>query len=371
MKVMFVQAHTVRPRNVRQARGVHGFAQTSMAFVQRSRSAEAEVPADAYNSIHEHNADIPNSSQFVRRIKASFTTKDFFIDALENEQPDIVQAEGLDVLLFAWMYTRRHDDAKLVYQVSDVREVLLKEHGLKYQLTNAVEKFLLKRTDFMVVTSRRFFDDRYKRYIPKERCVLWENAPDLRAFNDFKPADHQGFNVGFVGSIRYQEQLRMLVDATEGTGMTAIFSGMGKKAEFAALEQYCDGKAWTSLTGAFDFDTEVADVYSQLDCVYAVYDADNANVRVALPNKLYEAAVCGLPLIVAKGTYLAQLVEEWGTGIAVDCHDTAELREALVRLRDDEQLRRRIADNCVAACERMKMANPASEYRALALNCPK
>ena len=191
----------------------------------------------------------------------------------------------------------------------------------------------------------------------------------MKAFDDFALVPHEGFNVGFVGSIRYQNQLRMLVDATEGTGIKAIFSGMGKKGEYEALEGYCSGKDWATLTGPFDFDSEVAGIYAQLDCVYALYDADNPNVRILLPNKLYEAAVCGLPLVVAKGTFLAQLVEEWGTGVAVDCHDTDQLREVLLRLRDDEAFRAEIATNCARARERLEKADPASEYRVLALNC--
>ena len=80
--------------------------------------------------------------------------------------------------------------------------------------------------------------------------------------------------------------------------------------------------------------------------MYAVYDADMANVRVALPNKLYEAVYCEMPLIVAKGTYLQQLVESWGVGLAIDHTSVEALATVLCRLREDTALYAQICGNC-------------------------
>ena len=70
------------------------------------------------------------------------------------------------------------------------------------------------------------------------------------------------------------------------------------------------------------------------------------NVRVALPNKLYEAVYCEMPLIVAKNTYLAQVVEEWGVGVTVDHKSVDELVKALNELKQNQALREQIAENC-------------------------
>ena len=80
--------------------------------------------------------------------------------------------------------------------------------------------------------------------------------------------------------------------------------------------------------------------------MYAVYDADIKNVQVALPNKLYEAVVCEIPLIVAKNTYLEEIVEQWGVGIAVDHKSVAELVDALNMLRSDRAQYLKIQEAC-------------------------
>ena len=83
-----------------------------------------------------------------------------------------------------------------------------------------------------------------------------------------------------------------------------------------------------------------------MDCVFAVYDADNPNVRIALPNKLYESILCELPIIVAKGTYLEELVKEWGVGVSVSHKDVNELAEALKMLMNNQELYGQIVDGC-------------------------
>ena len=67
---------------------------------------------------------------------------------------------------------------------------------------------------------------------------------------------------------------------------------------------------------------------------------------MALPNKLYEAVFCELPIIVAKGTYLSEIVDDWGVGLSVSHTDVDELCDALQILRDKDRRYKQIVDNC-------------------------
>lgn len=82
------------------------------------------------------------------------------------------------------------------------------------------------------------------------------------------------------------------------------------------------------------------------DCIYSVYDADNPNVRIALPNKLYESIFCELPIIVAKNTYLSELVEKYKVGLSVSHNSYYELRNAIILLKDNMNLYNEIVDSC-------------------------
>ena len=83
-----------------------------------------------------------------------------------------------------------------------------------------------------------------------------------------------------------------------------------------------------------------------IDCVYSVYDTSLKNVQLALPNKLYEAIKCNLPIIVAKNTKLSDIVKEWGVGMEVSDNDENELLQAIIRLKNDKEYYNTIINNC-------------------------
>ena len=59
-------------------------------------------------------------------------------------------------------------------------------------------------------------------------------------------------------------------------------------------------------------------IYEAIDISYVVYDNRRPNVRMALPNKLYEAPYFGVPIVVANNTYLSERVRELNSGLIID-----------------------------------------------------
>lgn len=136
------------------------------------------------------------------------------------------------------------------------------------------------------------------------------NIPEAAPFAKYKRKTRGKFTVGFIGSIRYLKQMKMLVDAAERAGCNVLFAGAGvTTSDYLHIIEYCKDKYFVTFTGKYNYNEDIANLYGAVDCIYAVYDADNPNVRIALPNKLYEAVYCKLPIIVAKGTYLSEIVE--------------------------------------------------------------
>ena len=52
-----------------------------------------------------------------------------------------------------------------------------------------------------------------------------------------------------------------------------------------------------------------------------------------------------MPIIVAKNTYLSELVKEWNIGLAVNHLSADEMREAILKLRDDKEFYNAIREN--------------------------
>lgn len=297
---------------------------------------------------------LPRSRDIVRRAAVSWRFRKNVQRYLHDIEPTFIYCTGLDSLWAACEYCRNDDSSNphIIYEVSDLREDFMGESSnrLRRILGRFIvrkERDLVKYVDLLVVTSPQFFQKYYYKFIGKDRTIFIPNLPEERYFRGYRRKTEGEFTVGFIGGIRYLDQMEMMVDAVRLAGCKGIFAGgpfVLRDGEI--LKSYCGADRAISFLGRFDYDKQIADLYGHIDCVYAVYNADNRNVRMALPNKLYEAIVCELPIIVARGTYLSYIVDKLGVGVSVSHKDVYELTEAITRLRDDRGFYKRIAENC-------------------------
>lgn len=148
--------------------------------------------------------------------------------------------------------------------------------------------------------------------------------------------------------------MKMLVDASKLANCKVLFAGAGISfGEFTAITDYCKNMEDITFTGKFNYPKDISGLYGSVDCVYSVYDADNPNVCIALPNKLYESIYCGLPIIVSKGTYLSEIVNNWGGGISVSHNNVDELVGVLKDLQSNKDTYLNISKKCMDCKQRI------------------
>jgi glycosyltransferase involved in cell wall biosynthesis len=88
--------------------------------------------------------------------------------------------------------------------------------------------------------------------------------------------------------------------------------------------------------------TQVLTIESSSDAMVALYNLDAyAQNRYVLGNKLFEAMMCGIPIITNVAT---EIVTETQCGIVVN-YKVDQIRDAIVSLRDDPHLRKRLGIN--------------------------
>ena len=370
MNVCFLLTHIPNPRMNKRIEVFKQFAKTKVICTRRASQNIWEPAQDVEHIIFD--IDLPSAKQIVKRAVISHGFRKRALAKLEELQPDLIYTEGLDSLMIAGAYKQRHA-VKVFYEVADLRENYLtkpKNPG-KRLLTNLLlqrEKKTFKNVDFLVVTSPKFYEMHYRSLIDQERMLFIPNAPDQNVFHSYQKKGDGRFTVGFIGGIRYLKQMKMLVDAANAIDADVLFAGSAfNPLEFEEIKAYCSGMSNVDFTGRYNYEAEIAGLYGKVDCVYAVYDADNPNVRIALPNKLYESILCELPIIVAKGTYLSELVEENGVGISVSHLDEKELEQALLKLKTEPLFREQIADHC-RKCRKgiLDMQKPAERLKTAA-----
>ncbi|HHU56495.1 MAG TPA: glycosyltransferase family 4 protein [Acholeplasmataceae bacterium] len=282
----------------------------------------------------------------IKRIINTITFQRKALKYLKQEKPDIIYLQNLDMLDIACKYKY---NAKIIYEIADINTLLLdRQKGLIKRLISFIlkrkEKKLITKVDLLVITSPKYYDEYFKDLINKDKVIFIPNTPDLKHFNDYKKKDFRPYTIAYIGAIRYEKQLKMLIDSSEITGVNVFIAGFAFN---DIIKNYCKKKDHVTYYGPYDYNTEISRLYGKANAIYSVYDVDRKNVRLALPNRLYEAIYCRLPIIVSKGTYLGELVEEKGLGFAIDNNNQEELVNILLRLKNDKNLNKEIEENCI------------------------
>lgn len=360
MKIAFVLGFLPNPRMYKRIHALIEDNEVSVVCIKRSNQdvfTKQDIPGVKH---YIQTMDIPPSSQLLRRIKALRGLKSFFVGMLNEIHPDLIYTSGLDTLIAVYDYVKKNN-TRVVYEVADLRESFIKNTRKSFirRLMDAqicyTERKKIDCVDLLVLTSMKFFDAHYRDFVPEEKVVFVPNMPELAAFDGFKRKQAKSpFVLGFIGGIRYPSQMYMMIDAAREADVEVVIAG-ASVGDYSGFISYCKKQTNVKLLGKYDYAKDIANLYGMMDAIYSVYDADNANVRIALPNKLYESVYCGLPIIVAKNTYLSDLVKEWGVGAVVSHKDKTELVDVLKRMKEDPSYYNTIVKNCEKRHEEMNV----------------
>jgi hypothetical protein len=189
---------------------------------------------------------------------------------------------------------------------------------------NFYKLFFLAIRPSVVVTAPKFLDS-----IPGRKShFVAENIPTaevarLLAQLPLTPFPSAGpVTIGFAGILRYFGPLKNLYRfATEHSGKVRIKLWGGPEERWYGFCRELgippEGNESISYHGPYSGETALMEIYREVDLVWAVYEAQSQNVRLALPNRLYEAILAGKFIAVARDTALAQVVEDNRIGFSL------------------------------------------------------
>lgn len=350
MSIVFVLSHLPNPREKKRINLLKDRYKTSLVYWNRGTVDLWEL---GHTDIE--NKEIRIKAYYSNPLKRIIPTCKYALKAiryLKKAHPECIYCENFDMLAICGMYYFfRKEKPKIIYEIADLNRLIIDEHNslvkkLSKKIIVSTEKRLCRCVSLLVLTSEKFYDIYFENFFPKEKILIIPNMPNLNPFEKYRPKTSGVFTVGFIGVVRYKEQMMMLISAAQTCKVNVLFAGAGLDDE---IEKICRSIPNIEYYGKYVYDTEIAFLYGKCDCIYSVYNADLNNVKVALPNRLYEAIYCGLPIIVAKGTYLAELVEDMGVGVAVSHTDQENLKNTLNKLSQDKEFYQSMVCNCKKA----------------------
>lgn len=261
---------------------------------------------------------LPSSMPYHNRLKKIYSGIREVLKQ-EKDQNAIFYLFQLDVALIFTLLSGRD----YIYEESDLVHTQLSNRYLRNFLERR-DQSIIKRSQFSVFTSDGFpkfhfghIKDNHWITIPNKLDTKIESFP----LYSTKPTPCGRLSIGFVGFPRYKSVVKF-ADMTTANFENIDFHFFGKIVEanqkyFKELEK----RANCYFHGQFKNPEDLSSIYSQIDLVLSTYGDDTINTRYAEPNKLYEAIYFETPIIVSKGTFLADQVRKYDIGFEVDCND--------------------------------------------------
>ena len=231
---------------------------------------------------------------------------------------DIIHAYDFDTGYTALKCAKRFKK-KMIY---DIPDYYADSHGLNGtigKLVRKAENSVINKADATIICTEERKEQIAGTH-PKKLYVI-HNTPDITVEQnrdtDVADTKHEKLKlvyVGIFGKARFIDKIAETVSKRDdcefhiggfGAGMEKYFEDMAKKSE--NIFYY----------GRIPYDKTIS-LERECDVMCAIYDPAIPNHKYAAPNKFYEALSLGKPLIMARNTGMASIVEEYRLGEVID-----------------------------------------------------
>lgn len=236
----------------------------------------------------------------------------------------------------------------VVYDIEDTTVDQLPVKGLLRTLGIRLERFHTKHVSAVILVDELQNEEFYG--IPNNICeVIYDSPPTVsnishmnRELGIFKI-----FYAGYLnkeGNLNIESVLEAIRDI-ENVKITIAGEGnlvediKAKASEMPEKIQYL---------GWIPYD-KVLELSFNADMLFSLRDQYPLTHRYICGSKFLEALMCGKPVLVNKGTSTAVKVKKAKCGLVIDAHNINEVREAILKLKNDEQIWKYFALNSIKA----------------------
>jgi len=205
-----------------------------------------------------------------------------------------------------------------------------------YSAVNWIEEYFAKRSDVLINVSDEMLQTYRNR--PKNCCTIMNCSEDKRI--NISREKSKNFRLLFTGHIRPGRGLEVLCNILKDLeDIELIITG---RVEDKKLLNMVDGLPNVSYQGFIEH-KKVLELEAASDSMIALYDLNlQTQNKFVMGNKLFEAMMLGIPIIT---NVAHEIVNETCCGVTVEYDNPEQLREAIIRLRDNPELRKKLEVN--------------------------
>jgi succinoglycan biosynthesis protein ExoL len=263
----------------------------------------------------------------------------------------VVYALGFDMSLLSILaLTGIRKKPRIVYEVHDIRNVLVGD-GIVSRLIRLVDRFLVRSSDLLVVTSKAYVTYYYAGRLGLERVrtFLLENkldpahtpAPQADPFPSPLP-----LRIGYFGSLRCPITWEVLVElARRAHGRAEVYL-RGVPNNLPGFEAQVSQLPGLTYEGPYVNPDDLPTIYKSIDLMWVAGFNAKRSGGWSRTCRFYESCYFGKPMIGQIGTEDGDAVARFGIGLTVDATRVRETVDQILAIskEDIHRWQNRMAD---------------------------
>lgn len=336
-QLVFIISHQPNPRFIKQ---INYFSQNGfvVSVIYFHRSYLATLNNNIDKKVNLYLLDTIENGKYLQRIFIYLQSIFKLKKLLSKIKPNKIIITNMDILFLLILNNIHKYTKDITMEISDLRSYTFNTK-LTDKIQQYIDKIILnKYISKMILTSPKFYEFYYKNKFHGKIFIL-ENKPLLNMLpKKVEKVKNKKIVIGIVGLLLDGKPHKALFDYVKDKKEIEVHVHGKGLFEQQAIE-YSSKYENIKYFGEFDFFKDISKIYASLDIIYMSYDTtnDDFNIKLALPNKLYEAMYFCVPIITTKDTYLAQRVNACGIGYTINCCMTNDIQNALDKYKNEKE----------------------------------
>lgn len=206
-------------------------------------------------------------------------------------------------------FTLKKYSGRYIY---DYRDITYERFSFYKKLVDSI----IKHSYFTAISSKGFLDT----LSPSDKFIISHNTRDF-SFTQVPKTSSDKVRVVYWGMVRQPQFNYRICDAfAKDDRFELYYHGAGYHEE---IQLYCKNNNYSNIfiTGAYKLD-EIERFAENTDIILNMYENDRQQ-KPAMTVKFYDSLKYGIPMIVNKGSYMAQIVDKNRLGYVVDINDNS------------------------------------------------
>jgi glycosyltransferase involved in cell wall biosynthesis len=209
-----------------------------------------------------------------------------------------------------------------------------------------MEKKMVNHVDHIITVNGPLKE--YFNSISKKPITVVMNCKDMIS-DTYKQPRNNVFTVSHIGNLHRRRLFPEIIDVLGGVDNIrfVIAAKKGNMKLYQEVKKAASKYVNVDFLGEIPFDQVVPRTF-EADVV--LHSINPTYGKVMTPNKLFEAMVCGRPIVSTKATYAGKMTEALQCGLVVE-YNVSAFKEAIIKLRGDPALCEKLGRNALNAAK--------------------